>query len=234
VSRFVATLRNDVRLQLRYGFYVAGAFVAAIWIAVLSQLPRDGVRVALPAFLFVNGLTTTFFFVAGLVLFEKREGVLEALVVTPLREDEYLAAKVTTLTLLATIEGVAIVLLGWGTDLRLAPIVLGSLIVGMLYTLFGFLVVFRYDSINEFLLPGSLFMGVVQLPVASSFGVWDAPYFWLWPTKGALLLFQAGFAPLGAREWAYALLYSGLWIAVLVGFVRRAFRRFVVRGEGVR
>lgn len=234
MRRFVATLRNDVRLQLRQGFYVAGAFVAAIWIVILSQLPPDGVRVALPAFLFLNGLTTTFFFVAGLVLFEKREGVLEALVVTPLREDEYLAAKVTTLTVLATIEGVAIVLLGWGTDLHLAPILLGSLIVGVLYTLFGFLVVFRYDSINEFLLPGSLFMAVVQLPVVSSFGVWDAPYFWLWPTKGALLLFQAGFSPLGAVEWAYALLYSGLWIAALVELVRRAFRRFVVRGEGVR
>jgi len=234
VSRFVATLRNDVRLQLRYGFYVAGAFVATIWIAILTQMPPDGVRVALPAFLFLNGLTTTFFFVAGLVLFEKREGVLAALVVTPLREGEYLAAKVTTLTLLATLEGLVIVLLGWGTELRLGPIVLGSLIVGVLYTLFGFLVVFRYDSINEFLLPGSLFMTVVQLPVFSSFGVWDAPYFWLWPTKGALLMFQAGFAPLGAVEWAYALLYSGLWIAVLVGFVRRAFRRFVVRGEGVR
>ena len=234
MSRFVATLRNDVRLQLRYGFYAAGAFVAAIWIAILSQLPPGGVRVALPAFLFLNGLTTTFFFVAGLVLFEKREGVLAALVVTPLREGEYLAAKVTTLTLLATLEGLVIVLLGWGTELRLGPIVLGSLIVGVLYTLFGFLVVFRYDSINEFLLPGSLFMAVVQLPVSSSFGVWEAPYFWLWPTKGALLLFQAGFAPLGAVEWAYALLYSSLWIAVLVGLVRRAFRRFVVRAEGVR
>lgn len=234
MSRFVATLRNDVRLQFRYGFYVAGAFVAAIWIAILAQLPPEGVRAALPAFLFLNGLTTTFFFVAGLVLFEKREGVLQALVVTPLREEEYLASKVTTLTLLATTEGVAIVLLGWGTDLRVAPIVLGSLIVGVIYTLFGFLVVFRYDSINEFLLPASLFMTVVQLPVLGSFGVWDAPYFWLWPTKGALLLFQAGFSPLGTGEWAYALLYSGLWIAVLVGLVRRAFRRFVVRGEGVR
>jgi fluoroquinolone transport system permease protein len=234
VSRFAATLRNDVRLQYRYGFYAAGAFVAAIWIAILSQLPPDGVRAALPAFLFMNGLTTTFFFVAGLVLFEKREGVLAALVVTPLREGEYLAAKLTTLTLLAALEGLVIVLLGWGTDLHLAPILLGSLIIGVLYTLFGFLVVFRYDSINEFLLPGSLFVTVVQLPVLGSFGVWDSPYFWLWPTKGALLLLQAGFSPLGAVEWAYALLSSGLWIAVLVGLVRRAFRRFVVRAEGVR
>jgi fluoroquinolone transport system permease protein len=234
VTRLTATLRHDLRLQLRYGFFVAGAFVAAIWIAVLSQLPTDGVRVALPAFLFVNGLTTTFFFVAGLVLFEKREGVLQALVVTPLREEEYLVAKVATLTLLATVESVAIVLLGWGTDLRLAPILLGSLVVGVLYTLFGFLVVFRFDSINEFLLPGSLFTVVVQLPLFSSFGIWDAPYFWLWPTKGALLLFQAGFAPLGAGAWAYALLSSALWIAALAWLVRRAFRRFVVRAEGVR
>lgn len=104
----------------------------------------------------------------------------------------------------------------------------------MLYTLFGLLVVFRYDSINEFLLPAGLFAGVVQLPVFSSFGVWDAPWFWLWPTKGALLLFQAGFAPLGAAGWGYALLSSALWIALLTWLVRRAFRRFIVRSEGVR
>lgn len=117
MSRFHAALRTDLRLQLRQGFYLAGAFVAAIWIAILSQLPADGVRVALPAFLFLNGLTTTFFFVAGLVLFEKREGVLAALVVTPLRDGEYLASKVATLSLLAAVEGITIVLLGWGSNL---------------------------------------------------------------------------------------------------------------------
>jgi fluoroquinolone transport system permease protein len=208
--------------------------VAAVWIAILSQLPAEGVRLALPAFLFLNGLTTTFFFVAALVLFEKREGVLEALVVTPLRGDEYLAAKVTTLTLLAGLEGLVIVLLGWGSDLRLAPVLLGCAVVGVLYTLLGFLVVFRYDSLNEFLLPASLFMTVMQLPVFSSLGVWDAPYFWLWPTKGALLLFQAGFAPIGAGAFAYALLASAFWIVLLAALVRRAFRHFIVRSEGVR
>jgi hypothetical protein len=51
--------------------------------------------------------------------------------------------------------------------------------------------------------------------VVASFGVWDAPWLWLWPTKGALLLFQAGFAPLGAGGWAYALGSSAPWIALL-------------------
>jgi len=234
VSRLIATLRNDVRLQLRQGFYVAGAFVAVIATALLSQLPAEGVRVALPAFLFVNGLTATFFFVAGLVLFEKREGVLLALAVTPLRETEYLASKVATLTVLAGVEGLAIVGLGWGTDFRLAPTLLGLGIVGVLYALAGFLVVFRYDSVNEFLLPATLVGTVLQLPLFSSFGVWDAPFFWLWPTKGALLLFEAAFAPLGAGRLAFALLSSAAWIALLSVWVRRAFRRFVVRAEGVR
>jgi fluoroquinolone transport system permease protein len=208
--------------------------VAAVWIALLSQLPAAGVRLLLPAFLFLNGLTTTFFFVAGLVMFEKREGVLQALVVTPLRDTEYLASKLTSLTLLAAVEGVAIVLLGWGTHLHLLPILIGSLLIGALYTLFGLLVVFRYDSINEFLLPASLFAALVQLPVLGSFGVWDASCFWLWPTQGPLLLFGAGFAPLGAGAWSYALLYSGVWIALLGVLARRAFRRFIVRSEGVR
>jgi fluoroquinolone transport system permease protein len=234
VSRLAATLRTDLRLQLRHGFYLAGAFVVAVWIALLSQLPREALRAALPAFLFLNGLVTTYFFVAGLVLFEKREGVLQALVVTPLRDAEYLASKVASLTLLATLEGLVIVLAGWGADFALLPVVLGSLVIGALYTLFGLLVVFRYDSINEFLLPGSLAISLLQLPVAGSFGIFDPPLFWLWPTKGALLLLQAGFAPLGAGHWAFALLSSALWIALLAWLVRRAFRRFVVRAEGVR
>jgi fluoroquinolone transport system permease protein len=234
MSRFGAALRTDVRLQLRHGFYVAGAFVAAIWIAILSQLPRDAVRAVLPAFLFLNGLTTTFFFVAGLVLFEKREGVLQALVVTPLREGEYLSAKVATLTFLAMVEGLVIVALGWGTDFRVAPVVLGSLVIGVIYTLLGFVVVFRYDSINEFLLPGSAVVGLVQLPVLSSLGIWDPAVFWLWPTQGALLLLQAGFAPLGTSRWAFAVGSSALWMGLLAVLVRRAFRRFIIRGEGAR
>jgi len=233
-ARLAATLRTDARLQLRYGFYAVGVFMAAIWIAILSQLPKDAVRTAIPAFLFLNGNVTTFFFVAGLVLYEKREGVLEALVVTPLRAGEYLVSKLVTLTILAAVEALAVVGLGWGFDLRWGPVVLGVVAVGVIFTLIGLLIVFRFDSINEFLLPGSLVSTALQLPVFSIFDIWSPAAFWLWPTRGPLLLLQGAFAPLAPAEWLYALVSSVVWIAGLWIAVRRSFHRFVLRREGTR
>ena len=233
MSRLVPALRNDARLQLRYGFYAAGAFVAVFWIVGLSLVPEDSLRWLLPAFLFLNGTITTFFFVAALLLFEKREGVLQALVVTPLRSGEYLTAKVVTLTALAMIEGVAIVGLTWGFEIDVLPLLLGMAATGALYTLFGFAMVLHYDSINEFVLPAGVVTAVLQLPILGPLGVWESPIFWLWPTTGALRLLQAGFEAQSAATWVYALLWTALWIAVGTHLCRSSFMRFVLRSEGV-
>lgn len=230
--RIAGGLRSDLRLQYRYGFYVVGVLVSAIMIGVLRWMPPDTARTLLPVFLFVNGIITTYFFVAGLVLYEKREGVLEALVVTPLRAREYLAVRVATLTGLATLETVGIVLLGWGADFRIAPVVLGVVLLGVLWTLIGMLVIFRYDSINEYLLPAALLQVVFQLPMFSVFGIWDAWYFWLWPTKGPLLLVLAGFEPVATGPLLVSLALSLAWIAGLAVWVQGAFARFIVRREG--
>ncbi len=236
MSRVAAVLRHDARLQLRYGFYWAGAFVAGFWIAVLSQLPIPAVGVVLPAFVFLNGTVTTFFFVAGLVLYERREGVLQALVATPLRGGEYLLSKVATLTALATAESLAIAALGWEGSFRVVPVVLGSLGIGVIYTLLGFWMVCRYDSVTDFLLPGGLLVTLLQLPVLGSFGVWDHPVFLLWPSTGPLWMLRAGFEPgvLSAGAWVYAILVPAAWIAALAGMARASLRRFAARGEGGR
>ena len=232
MRRFLATLRHDLLLQLRYGFLYAGIFVTLFWIAILSLFSSESLRVALPVFMFLNASITTIFFVAGWVLYEKREGVLEALVVTPLRHSHYLASKITVLTGLAAVETLAIALLGWGTDLQLLPVVVGIVGIGVINTLFGLLIVFRYDSVNEFLLPAGLFSTFLQLPVVATLGVLETNLFYLWPTQGPLLLLQAGFQPITQADTIYALLCSTLWIVGAAWLARSSFARFIVRSEG--
>lgn len=234
MSRLAAALRCDLRLQLRQGFVAAGLVVAAVWVALLGPLPDAGLVTWLPPFLFVNLLVTTFYFGAGLVLFEKNQGVLEALVVTPLRDAEYLASKVLSLALLGVAEGLVIVLLVHGPGLAWGPLLAGSLLTAAIYTLAGFVVVARYDSINEFLLPSSLWVALIQLPVLDCVGLLESPLFWLWPTQPCLVLLEGGFRPLAGGETAAALLAGSLWTTLLAVWARRSFRRFVVRREGVR
>lgn len=233
MTRLAAALRCDLRLQLRGGFVAAGVVVTLFFVAVLWQVPGEALAPWVPAFVFFNLLVTTFYFVAGLVLFEKGEGVLEALVVTPLREGEYLASKVLTLALLALVETAAIVAL-CGAAPRWAPLLLGGLVCAALYTLAGFLTVARHDQINEFLLPSTLVVIALQLPILDRLGIFESAVFWLWPTQAVLVLLEGGFRELSAVEWAYGLGYGGLATAALFALARRHFLRFIVRREGVR
>lgn len=231
MRRLVAALRCDAVLQLRHGFLLVGILVAVFWVLVLSQLPRAAVEAGIAPFLFLNLLVTTFYFVAGWVLFEKEEGTLEALVVTPLREREYLLSKIGVLALLGGIEGLGIAAFTYGTDFAWPLALLGIATSASLYTCLGFVLVSRYDSINEFLLPSSLFTLVAQLPVIDVIGLWESPVFLLWPTYASLLLLEAAFHALPPWKLAYALVYAVAATWLFFRLARVSYQRFIVRHE---
>ena len=115
---FVTALRWDIVLQARNGFYWASAFVVLVVGGLLLSVPEsvraDGAA-WVPALLAVNLQITTFFFVAGLMLLERDEGTLTALAVSPFSPAAYLATRMITLTALAAVETVAVVLIAFGT-----------------------------------------------------------------------------------------------------------------------
>lgn len=92
MKRLLLTAKKDIALQVRYGFYYATVFVAVIYIAILRQIPEASLSYVLPYLMISNLMITAYFFLAGLILFEKSEGTLEALVVTPLCSGEFLGA----------------------------------------------------------------------------------------------------------------------------------------------
>ena len=110
----------------------------------------------------------------------------------------------------------------------------GVALTAALYCLYGFLVVARYDSINEYLFPSMLYTSVLSLPLLDYFGVWETPLVYLHPVQAPLVLLEAAFRPVAAWELVYGVLYGGLWVGVMGGLAVRAFGRFVVAREGVR
>src|SRR3982750_3529278 len=157
MCRLLATIRCDLRLQQRNGFYYATAFVVAVYALGLSQLHAAGIRLnlaaLLPALVLNNLMITSFYFVGALVLLEKTEGTLAAQVVSPLRAGEYLAAKVITLTALALAYNLAVVALVVGDRFGALALIAGVGAMSALMVMAGFLAVARYESVNEFLIP---------------------------------------------------------------------------------
>lgn len=235
MQRLAVNFKHDTRIQYRQGFYAASVFVL-VTLAVLISFAPKALGFVLPAVLLTNMVIVTFVFIGGLLLLEKGQRTLESLVVTPLRPGEYLASKVVTLTILAIAENFVITFLtfsnGLVTHINWGWIILGSIISGLLYTLFGFLTVIRYDSLNEYLMPMIGVTLVLQLPAMVCFGVPEYPLLYILPTYGPLILFRAAIEPGSPWQLIYAVVYPTLWIIVLFWIGRRALPQFVARTIG--
>jgi fluoroquinolone transport system permease protein len=233
VNRLLTQIRWDVTLQWRNGFYLATAFVTVVWALILRQAGALDLRWLLPPLLLGNLLLGTFYFIGGLVLLERGEGTVTAQVVTPLGIDEYLAAKVVTLSALALAETLVLVPLLAGWDFNVLLLSAGVVLAAILYCLAGFIAVARYTAINEYLLPSGGIVALLWLPLLATMAQWRSDLLYLHPLSAPLALIEAALGPATPEQVLYGLGYSALWIALLALGSRRAFRRWmIVRGEG--
>jgi fluoroquinolone transport system permease protein len=260
MTRLSSTMKWDARLQWRNGFYAAALVVVIIWVLLISQIPAQvlqsmsGFSLAwlLPAAVLGNLLVGTFYFMGGLLLLEKGEGTLEAQIVTPLRSSEYLLSKLGTLVFLSVIENSLLVgivylfrsrLLANGIPQLNMPIleITGSLLLfgaglilgAAMFCLAGFLVVIRYDSINEYLLPSIVVTAVIMLPLVAYLTGWESWLLLLHPLQAPLTLLQAAWQPTQFWQLLYGLVYGLLWSVLLFRAANNAFYRFVIIKQGV-
>lgn len=234
MSRLTAAVRLDLLLQLRYGFYYAAAFVTLVWIALLYPLPDSLLDLAVTFVIFTDLAVTGYYFIAGMVLFEKGERTLFAVLSTPLRFREYLTSKLATLTALAAVASLVVVMAAHGLGFDAALLMLGVVFTSLICLLVGFIVVTPFDSISRYLIPSQIPMVVLGLPLLHLSGVWESALFYLFPTHGSLLLLGGAFGTvsLSAPQIAYAVIYQLAWVCGLAALARWMFYRYVVQRKG--
>jgi fluoroquinolone transport system permease protein len=228
MKRLLATIKLDLRLQFRNGFYYASLFMAVVLVTIFSLLPAADMRRTWPAMILFNLVINSYYFMSGLVMLEKGEGTLEVQVVTPLRREEYLLSKMLTLAALSIVETLLIVVVMQGIGFNWIALIVGILVMTAIYSGFGFIAVARYDSINEFLMPSMLWVIGFSLPLIDYFGLWRSWIFYLHPLQAPLLLLRAAFEPVAGWQIAYGLIAGAAWGGVTYLLSLRAFNRFVL------
>ncbi|NJP04679.1 MAG: ABC transporter permease [Chloroflexaceae bacterium] len=232
MNRLLITLKLDIMLQVRNQLYVITAGVALLLVALLRQLfAANTIALVIPALL-LFGMAIYLYFAAGMFLLERGQRTLSAVIITPLRLTEYVTARVVSLSLLALLETLLIVLLSYGWQLAWLPLLAGTLAMASIFVLAGLLMVVRYDSITTFLMPSMLFVILLQLPWIDYAGIWSNPIFYAFPTQPAFLLMQAGFASLSTGQLLYASIGSLVWIGLFAWWSYRAFTHYVIQQGG--
>ncbi|WP_342306171.1 ABC transporter permease [Methanolobus sp. ZRKC5] len=237
MNRLFSAVRTDVTVQLRNNLYTIG-IIAGILVAVaISQVAGpDQLQSIVPALMLMVAGGSTLLYVAGMIIFEKDEGTLNAIIVSPLRTSEYLLSKVITLTALATLE--SFVMIG-GTMLIMSfqdsvsfpniPLLLiGIIAIGVIYTLIGIILIVRFDRITDFLIPMSVVAVLLQLPFLYFLGWIVHPLFLIIPTSAPAMLMLGAYVQLTSWQWTYATVYTGIQIAVLSVWASRAFKTHII------
>ena len=241
MNRLLSETLTDIRIQIRTKLYAIGIFVAVLMAAILSQfITPEQLAFFAPVLVLTSIGTTTMMYVAGMIIFERDEGTLYALIVSPLKSSEYLCSKVLSLTFLATLE--TVIMIG-GTMLVLSRsaefnipniplLLLGILAVAALHTLIGIAFIVRFKTFVDAIIPLSLVMVPLQLPALYFLGLIEHPAFLIIPSSAPTLIMKGAYVPLTPGEWAYALVYSLLVLAGAMLWAQQAFKRHVIEGVG--
>lgn len=241
MSRFLSAMKIDVTLQVRGRLYTIGIVAGVIVAVAVSQLasPEQLFSIIPTLMLLVVG-GSTLLYVAALILFEKDEGTLNAVIVSPLRTSEYLWSKIITLTALATLESIimiggAMLIMRFSGELTLPNIPLllaGIMAIGVIYTLVGIVLIVRFNKITDFLIPMSGVAVVLQLPFLYFLGWVEHPLLLIIPTSAPTVLMQGAYVQLATWEWLYAIGYTAVLMIGLTIWTYRAFNTHIIMKVG--
>lgn len=185
MTRLVPALRLELTLQVRQKFLHAAVFSGLIWLAVLLPMPVSLRPVAEPYVLVGDIAIIGFFFVGGTVFFEKQERTIGAIVSTPLRFWEYLAAKLTVLLAISLFVAVVVATIVHGLGYHLLPLVAGIVLGTLLMLLVGFSSSLPFASVTDWFLAAVIPLAIMLAPpVVHYSGLWPNPVLTSSPPRG--------------------------------------------------
>jgi fluoroquinolone transport system permease protein len=235
MTRLASALRLELTLQVRQKFLHAGVFSGLIWLAVLLPMSHRLRPVAEPYVLFGDISIIGFFFIGGIVFFEKQERTIGAIVSTPLRFWEYLAAKLIVLVLISLLVAITVATISSGFAYGVIQVVVGVVLGTLVMLLVSFISSLPFASVTDWFLAATIPLMVLSLPVLFYSGVWPNPVLYLIPSQGPLLLLGSAFGQVTLAPWQalYAVLYPLVWVVGLCWAARATFGRYVIERSGV-
>jgi fluoroquinolone transport system permease protein len=237
---------NNLKKMLKWEFTLLSRY-KIIHISFLSMVLYFLTTQAIPdmdkpifhtMLLFFDPAIIGIMFVGVLVLFEKSENVLQALVITPMKVDEYILSKITSLTIISVISAIIFTLLlniFSGIEFNILFLLSGIIITSVMLILLGFIFVSRVKNLNEYLLVMIIsFLVLLFPPMLHLSGLYENVIFYLWPTQASLLLFTGVFNSTNLEFWeiGYAIIYQIFWIGLLYFTAKKAFYKHIVLKGG--
>ncbi len=229
--RLKGALITDFKFQFKQGFYVIYVLLTIMYMVILSLVPTNYKKLILPLVIYSDPAFVGLFFIGGIIMLERMQGVLNYLVITPLYIKEYLLSKILSLSSLAVIAGFAIAISsGYEGRINYMFLFIGIFLVSTFFILIGVIVVTTCHSLNQYIVNMIPAMLVLAIPCVSLIGTGYAYVWTIFPSVAGLRVLLSSFYQSSILEIMCLIGYLSLWNWLLFRKVIHIFTDKIVYG----
>lgn len=221
--RLLYAVWADIRFQFKQGFYLVYVLITVMYLIILSFFPKDILSVGLPLVVFSDPSVLGLFFIGGIIMLEKMQGVLSVLVVSPLRTTEYILSKVISLALVSVLAAFAITGFSNYGSVNWLLVFLSTVLTSTIFTLCGIMITAGCSNVNQYILKTVPYMLLFILPCFSLIGFPYSDLFTIIPSVAALRLMLGAYTGMPTYEAVGLIIYL---IGMNYLFLRWAIRVF--------
>ncbi len=241
MPNFLVLLLGEIKRLQRYNIMTASVVVALLWIGVLYLTEIPDITFIFPMLIYVDSTSMAILLVGVTIFFEKQEGSLHTLLVTPINKKDYLLNK-SVVTVATSIVTLVILYLYAAIfkeiDMSFTGLLGAVILVSLFHSLVGFLLTYRSRDFTALLINMMKYMFIFMIPTLLEYiriiqHDLVEMILYLAPTKAAIILLYAAAGETELWEIIYALTYLGVGSIVLFMVVLKKFEQFAVQESGV-
>lgn len=148
--RLARLIRGDIHFQWKYGFYFIYFILTLLYVCVIASLSEYWKKDIAAIMIYSDPAAMGLFFMGAIVLLEKSQKVLNAMVVSPVKVSEYILSKTIALIAISTIIALILGLVS-GSN-HLLGIAVGTALTSAIFTMLGIIAATRISNLNQFLI----------------------------------------------------------------------------------
>lgn len=244
MNNFKNLFLGEIQRMKKYNVLAASFAAALIWIGILHFIEITDLTELFPMFIFIDATSMSMIMIGVTMFFEKQEGVLKTLFVSPINKFEYILAKtfanittnLITLTLLYVYAKVFKEI-----NVNIIGLIFAVILIAIFHSLFGFILTFYSKDFTDMLMGMMKYVFIFTLPVIlevlnifkGKFGDVLSVILYFIPTKASMLLLQATSGEFKTWEVAIALIYLFIASLLIYWFVSKKFDEFAIKESGV-
>jgi len=193
LKNLIPLIKQDIKFQIRHGFYTVYFIISIIYIALLKLL-GNACNIIAPLIIFSDPTFIGFFFVGAIIFFEKEQKVTDALFVTPVSFGDYILAKAISLTILSLLVVSLISFAIFGLKFNWILLATGVILSSSLFVFLGLFLTNIFKNVLSYLIVGGLIMAPLCLPVLGYFNLINSWLLYFIPTNPSLKLITGAFS----------------------------------------